>query len=409
MHEASNGEATSNADKVQSLLKQLTLVVLTRNRQADLEHHLKVWARWPVHILCLDGSDSPAPLALDHSFSSLRIHRNTDFLNRFSYAIEAIQTKYAMFLTDDDLQLPYATAECLSTLESDPTVACVGAYAKTFDTQGLMGNALKQRTFVQDDWYERVVPYFSNFGWSFAYGVMRTTVFTNILTCVTHAMATEAFRSNPNINAGYSFPFEFAGIVQGKLLAPEYVTLLKRINNPSENDYRTPWWEWIRDVNSRDAITAWSAVFIDRLSEVSQYPVPDLHNSFAQALQLLELHSSPPMNSERQSPLERIADYLRPSEPKPLSLVDRFHHGLFYSGKSMFRGVMRIFGKARQDWVRPTPVRDHSMENLHPEDREIAHQYLLRLEAESKVIPLASQSFLASPVPYSQHRDDVAE
>lgn len=109
-------------------LDNLTVVILTHNRQHCLEKVLDFWESEGINSIVVD--ESPKPLADAGRFSrSKYIYCEAPFRIRCMIASENINTSYSVVISDDELYLPSSLAKMISIIENDSKIMSVGGPA----------------------------------------------------------------------------------------------------------------------------------------------------------------------------------------------------------------------------------------------------------------------------------------
>ncbi len=104
----------------------LTVIILSRNRQKYLLRQIKYWETTQFLILIFDQS----PSSLNYSENSRNIkyfHCNLDFKDRLILASKELKSKYVIFLPDDEFLIPSSLINCIKFLEENQNyVSCAG-------------------------------------------------------------------------------------------------------------------------------------------------------------------------------------------------------------------------------------------------------------------------------------------
>lgn len=111
------------------LLKELTLVIPSYNRQAYLLRSLKYWDGRGPQVYALDGSGQAISenAIKDFGENIHYLHLPLSYRERLNRARNIIRTRYVALLADDDFYLPSGLVAAIASLESDSSlVACVG-------------------------------------------------------------------------------------------------------------------------------------------------------------------------------------------------------------------------------------------------------------------------------------------
>jgi hypothetical protein len=109
-------------------LADLTVVILSHNRQNCLFPALKYWENLGIHTLVLDESPIPLKGFEDFSFSTyLNIDR--PFTERCRIASTLLDSKYSIVVSDDELYTPSGLIEMKKALDTSQELISVGGVA----------------------------------------------------------------------------------------------------------------------------------------------------------------------------------------------------------------------------------------------------------------------------------------
>jgi glycosyltransferase domain-containing protein len=119
-------------------LSELTIIVPSFNRQRFVFRQMEFWAKSNVNLHILDGSE--IPLALNGRFDEFQKmnyhHMPFSLYERFSLASDLIDTKYAVFLGDDEFYIPHALLSCIENIENYDLAACGGLALAFYHERG---------------------------------------------------------------------------------------------------------------------------------------------------------------------------------------------------------------------------------------------------------------------------------
>jgi glycosyltransferase domain-containing protein len=205
-----------------SLLKKLTIIIPTYQRQTFMLRHMHYWSGKDVRLIYLDGSKA----ALDPSFLTdikkniKYIHNSLSFYDRILSAICLVDTEYVMQSCDDEFYIPSALNSCLIRLSSDSTfIACAGrAIGFSWYNDSVVGfnayNKLKDLILDDPSPMTRLSKHFSNYVPAHLFSVCRTSIWK---------IATKAaFSKEYNFFAASELMTEFLLSYAGKtLVIPE--------------------------------------------------------------------------------------------------------------------------------------------------------------------------------------------
>ena len=200
-----------------SLLSNLTIVVISLNRQNYIQRQIQFWSRTSVNLLIVDGSKTQADLDLGAKISSkIRyVHSPGSYRDRSLLAAGLIETEYVAQLADDEFFIPSALSEFVEALQEDSSIDAIqGRTVRFFEKNGSMIGARQYEDFRDDlgcnvRGIEGVKSFWSdNYVINYPiYSVMRVSVYVKMI---------RSTYSNPCENAyGYEirynllFPFWF--------------------------------------------------------------------------------------------------------------------------------------------------------------------------------------------------------
>jgi glycosyltransferase domain-containing protein len=165
------------------LLKKLTIVIPTYQRQPFMLRNMRYWSGKSVKVVYLDGSK----VALDPSFltqieSNIKyIHSPVGVYERLLSSIGFVDTEYVMLGCDDEFYIPSALNSCLIKLYSDSNfVACSGrAIGFGWSNDLVIGfneyNKLKDLILDDPSPMVRLRKHFSNYIPAHIYAVCRSS------------------------------------------------------------------------------------------------------------------------------------------------------------------------------------------------------------------------------------------
>lgn len=108
--------------------KDITVLILSHNRQHCLEAVLPYWNKHSFKTLVID--QSPKPLDKVQDFENVRyFYLDEPFAQRCLLASELMSTKYSIIVSDDELYLPAGLEAMWSKLEENKKLVSVGAVA----------------------------------------------------------------------------------------------------------------------------------------------------------------------------------------------------------------------------------------------------------------------------------------
>jgi glycosyltransferase domain-containing protein len=112
--------------KFEASLDNLTVIILSHNRQHCLKEVLKFWEKYNIKTIVLDNSIKPMENFKQYQ-NCTYIHSQTNFNDRSKKAVKYIKTKYVIVAADDELYLPSALIKMCKFLDENLDYASVGA------------------------------------------------------------------------------------------------------------------------------------------------------------------------------------------------------------------------------------------------------------------------------------------
>lgn len=175
-------------------LSQLTLIMLTYERQPYALRGMAYWAKLGVTLHVIDGSSSPIDTALLSGLGE-NIHYNhqpVGIIERIRKAIPLVQTPYASFISDDEFFLRSGIISAITALREDPElVACGGQCMKFWlaeENQILSTKVypLSQGWAQLDNSAEvRIIRHFGRYTPALFYSVTRAEIFLGAVELIT--------------------------------------------------------------------------------------------------------------------------------------------------------------------------------------------------------------------------------
>jgi glycosyltransferase domain-containing protein len=139
-------------------LRDLTVVILTHNRQHCLIPAINYWQEIGVKTLIVD--ESPKPLKLMSSSNTHNyIHVKKPFAERCLIAASNIESKYSIMVSDDEIFTRSGLLEMVRTLDSDKSLVSVGGVAIAIWKYGplIAGSWPYQGTFRFENFYDTAI------------------------------------------------------------------------------------------------------------------------------------------------------------------------------------------------------------------------------------------------------------
>jgi glycosyltransferase domain-containing protein len=111
------------------LLSEITVIIFSRNRPAELSRSIRYWSDLNVDCLVLDNSPNElVEIPLSPSISYLYCP-NLNFSQRSLIATEFIRNKYSIICSDDERYTPSALERMIKELNSNSEILSVGGHA----------------------------------------------------------------------------------------------------------------------------------------------------------------------------------------------------------------------------------------------------------------------------------------
>ena len=178
-------------DSFSMSLSNLTVVVISLDRQHCLQRQVNYWENTNVNLLIIDGSTQPTLLSVGESeLTRIRyVHSPASYRERSLLAAELIETEYVAQLPDDEFLIPSALSGFVKVLQDDLSVDSVqGRTVRFIEKTGLLFGA-KQYEQFKDDQDQRLIGieavksfWSGNYVNSFPiYSVMRAQVYKKMI------------------------------------------------------------------------------------------------------------------------------------------------------------------------------------------------------------------------------------
>jgi hypothetical protein len=355
-------------------LGKLTIIILTRNRPKELRRILRYWGRWPVSILLLDGSDTPTTAdQLDSRLAKLIVYADVDLSKRLEWAAHRISTPYACLHPDDDFILARSSACAISWLENHQRFTCIASDGQFFTETYDFYPSGQGRWILSEDPHLRLKEHFSDYNWSYVYGIHRSFSLSASLQANAAALSSADYLNHPH-NSTFEFGMEIAGAVIGPLACGTDVMLLKAVGNAPPQYMESRWDTWLQDTRAQAALTAWILSLSKNLSLHASVQADSLSVWIEGALmhQMRSRGGKPqtaPFHYVSVLPvpkdfIQRLSFALRPkshiSSDQRVGIASR---SLRKYHRLVFRGVRRIFRVLSTMWgkqIGKTPDSDWS-------------------------------------------------
>ena len=117
-------------------LDQLTVVILTYNRQAYALRGMEYWVQQDVVVHVLDGTKDAISKETLEGVCSDKVfyhHLPISWCQRIAYAMSLVKTPYVVMCCDDEFYIRSGLLSCLNELERDPELVACGGQMVGFD------------------------------------------------------------------------------------------------------------------------------------------------------------------------------------------------------------------------------------------------------------------------------------
>jgi len=231
--------------------EELTVVIVSRNRQKYLQRQIKFWTQMKCFVVALDGSENELNLNVFDDLKYLRyIHLNKSVEHRLSVATLHIFTKYVMLMGDDDIFVPSAVLKCMSVLDLDSTVIAVAGTVKGFNYNNFSIDLFD----VDPDFFrngqlegasnwDRLRWRKLNYDCSTIYSVFRKDAWTNIV---------EIFEGQPELSGNLTeVIFEFCAAYSGKTRVIDDLYWLRSFENEPQWSSFEPVGKWLLKIDNK--------------------------------------------------------------------------------------------------------------------------------------------------------------
>lgn len=338
-------------------LADLSVVILTRNRSRYLQGVIKYWSQWPVTLILLDGSDCPVDESLLEAGEAKLVGFSAVPINeRLKYAASRIDTPFACLHGDDDFTLARGAAQMIAWMKGNPEITCVASDVVLFSEDRACYVEPAGRTLISPNPKQRLLEHFSDYRFSYFYGIQRSKQLSIALSAVAAATDCAEFRKYPNAAAGYELGMEVCGAALGPLIHSPSVLLLKRVGNESRSAEKQGSNEWLEDVEAQDAVQAWQSILSHHLTPHLEVPLQTVDHWMTEALGLFcqDVKAKTALDG-KTALIGKIATALRPknnlelefNSPNRTRLTLRVHIWTFHVLRSTFRAFMKMIGQPR--------------------------------------------------------------
>jgi len=344
--------------EVRQHLADLTVVVYSRNRLGYLHGVVKYWSRWPVSVIVLDGSDQPVDKeSFDAGEARLILHSEISINGRFSFAASQLDTPFACLHSDDDFTLARGAAQTIAWLKANPEISCVASDVLVFTESRESAGVDSGRSVMSEEPGQRLAEHFSDYRFSYFYGIQWASHLSIALNAVVEATACREFVEYPDDAAGYELGMEICGAALGRLSKSPDVLLLKRVGNEDRVAGGQRSNEWLEDPNAQLAVRAWRSILSQHLAPHLDDSESTVDSQIAEAMRLF-CQQEKIKEQERARTLQLISAIARFLKPKSnttretqsstlTSLLHRSHTFSFRALRGTYRASMKALFRPR--------------------------------------------------------------
>lgn len=216
------------------LLKKLSIVIPTYNRQSFALRIIEYWSGKEPTIIILDGSKNKIDnLQLKNIGKNIKyIHLPIGYYSRLHSVINMIETDYVLLGCDDEFYIPSALNSCIQTISNQSQlVACCGrAIGFNFFNNKVSGydiypKLIESRNSNQTNHKDRIKKHFLNYEQSHTYAICKSNIWK--------IAAQTIFSKEYSCYSLHEIQFEFLMSFAGKSeILPELMWLRSDENQP---------------------------------------------------------------------------------------------------------------------------------------------------------------------------------
>jgi len=264
-------------------LSQLTIVIVTLERQAAAIRQAKYLYGRVGQVIVLDGSTIPHPELVKQALDDPNVEYlfGTRGLSaRFRNCCGLIKGKYVMTFTDDDLFLMSSAKSLFSFLDDNPDYTAYGLSIVAYQLKGYWGlnmwnppySQLENREINSALPFERTKNHFSNYVTTYLYSLVKTEVWESIFS---HLQIEPEELSSPYV---YELYIEYLGALFSKAkILPQISTIRikgfqPRLANANKEYHKNlPVYIWIKEQSNHLEI----AYLTNSVVDISKKVLPD--------------------------------------------------------------------------------------------------------------------------------------
>lgn len=214
-----------------TFLENLTIIILTYNRQAFALRSVEYWSDTDVKLVVIDGTEKSIDSVIVNQFKPniKYIHGPACYYKRMLSAIDLVETEYVLWGCDDEFYIPSTLNVCIKKLTLDPELVTCGGRSALFDWKNNLVRGfdvypkLKNLTLLDSVPTDRIKKHFSNYVPAHYYSVTRTKIRKIVMQ--------EIFSKEYSCYALQELQLEFLMAYAGKtLIIPELMWLRSNEN-----------------------------------------------------------------------------------------------------------------------------------------------------------------------------------
>jgi len=224
-------------DPENKILKKLTIVIPSFNRQSYILRQIKFWKNELAKVIILDGSLNPIDISKNEIPPNIYyIHNNSTIENRLKIAESMIETSYSVLLSDDEFFIPSALKNCVIELEKNKEYSvckgCAVAFDFLFDKVNGYPIYEKLKNYIVDQSKkeDRLNFHLGNYQMAVLWGITRTDVFLKMLRTISKGPYSSA--------AAAEITCSIIGAWEGKIKVINELMWLRSFENQSI------WWSF---------------------------------------------------------------------------------------------------------------------------------------------------------------------
>jgi glycosyltransferase domain-containing protein len=249
------------------LLDELSIVMFTYQRQSYALRNMKFWSNRGPRLYVVDGSDIQIDkkIILELADNIKYLHHPFSLADRLGKVVELVDTKFVIFMADDDFFLPSGLEECIAELQNRPElVACCGrGIEKVLSADLIVHKSVIDGCAIQnnigavncDDPLSRIIEHMKPYSPSSIYAVCRRDSWVKT---VRH-IAANSYSSGLVMEMTFELMMSFFG----KIKIVDYLMWLRSNENPSHSvGFELEFDDWFTDPKFKKEVD----LFLDSLA-----------------------------------------------------------------------------------------------------------------------------------------------